>query len=79
MLEFTLLKSNPRSTSIAESMLTLTTLMQLIHCKDGCLTSSCTCSNLTGLILPQFCACPKPEPGLPTLYVAVLFVFSEFS
>jgi hypothetical protein len=28
---------------------------------------------LTDLTLPQFCACPKPGPEFPTLYVKVLF------
>ena len=27
---------------------------------------------LTGIILPHFCACPKPGPGFPTLYVVQL-------
>ena len=32
---------------------------------------------LTGLTLPHFCACPKPEPGFPTSYVVVFFVFKN--
>jgi hypothetical protein len=33
---------------------------------------------LTGLTPPHYLACPKSGPGLPTPYVVVCFVFSEF-
>jgi hypothetical protein len=26
---------------------------------------------------PHFCACPKLEPGFPTSYVVVFFIFDE--
>jgi len=34
--------------------------------------------RLTGLSKAQFCAYPKPGPGLPTSYVVAFFVSSEF-
>ena len=33
---------------------------------------------LTGLPLPHFCACPKPGPGFPMLYVMLFFMFNDF-
>jgi hypothetical protein len=33
--------------------------------------------GLTGLSLPQFCACPKPGLKFSMSYVVVFFVFSE--
>ena len=41
----------------------------------------CTCYwniPLIGLTLTHFCACPKPEPGFPTSYFMVFFVFNEW-
>ena len=32
---------------------------------------------LTGLTPPHFGVCSKPEPGFPTPYIVVYFVFSE--
>jgi hypothetical protein len=33
---------------------------------------------VTGLILPHFCACPKPGPGFPTSYVMFyFFIFND--
>ena len=41
----------------------------------------CTCYwniPLIGLTMIHFCACPKPEPGFPTSYFMVFFVFNEW-
>ena len=34
---------------------------------------------LTGLTLPHFCACPKPEPGFPMSYVMFFFLFNDLT